>query len=96
MEVREGDKLICVKKASFFHRDMEKDFTNGKIYEVKKIIMGNPNGPIPFDTLVIYDDRNSIRFLNYNKLGPSLGKILMSIKQLRRKKLIKISNGISI
>lgn len=96
MKVKEGDKLICQKpKLRFFKSDPEPNFTDGKIYEVKTIMIGNPKGGKPFETLVIYEDNNTIRFLNNDEILPdtSLGKILIGIKELRKRKLKKL-NGI--
>lgn len=99
MKVKEGDKLICYKpKRSFFRKDHEPFFTNGNVYEVDKIFLGNPNTGQPFETLVIYDDLHHLRFLNYDEISPDcpLGKIFINIKELRKRKLKKLKDNIVI
>lgn len=104
MKIKEGDKLICHKpKKSFFRSDPEPFFTDGKIYEVDKLSIGNPNGTTPIETLVIYQDNHhpgwvrysgrGIRFLNNDEINPdtSFGKIFISIKELRKRKLKKLN-----
>ena len=100
MKVKLGDKLICSKpRIIWFLKDPEPNFTNGKVYEVISI----PIGVIPYtgvskSSLIIRDDKNSIRFLNYNEINPNstMGKIFMTIKQQRKKKLQRINEKSSL
>ena len=94
MKVKVGDKLICRKpKYRFYQKDPEPGFIDGKVYEVLRI----PIGVVPYcgvvsESLIIRDDKNSIRFLNYNEILPdsNLGKIFLTIKQERKLKLQKL------
>ena len=98
MNLTENDILICYKKKKnffdhfiYFTKDIEPGFTSGKIYEIKKVLMGSIDGSgRPFESLIIREDNGNMRFIN-DGLGESLSKILFSQKQLRKIKLRKIN-----
>jgi hypothetical protein len=96
MKVKLGDNLICRKNLKpWYTRDYEPAFTDGKVYEVTSVILGNPNGGgPPFKTLVIHDNNKHMRFLNNDEIRPDteLGRIFITLKQLRKEKLKKIEN----
>ena len=91
--MKAGDKLYCFKSKSKFFPIIRKkftEFTHGKTYEISSVMLGNPTGGSPFESLVFYDDKGDMRYLNYNSLG-NLSEVLYTEKEFRKMKLKNIS-----
>ena len=99
--MKEGDKLICRKKKSFFSKDKNKNYTDGKIYQIENY---NKSAPVEYFlensitgeiehaftmpkicTLYITDDKGYDHFLELENMN-----IFITESELRKLKLKKI------
>ena len=98
MKYKEGDKLVCRKKKRFFFsKDKDLTFTNGKVYEIEKYYITEPDGKSEYafsmpkvNVLYIIDDQGYIRFLD---LTVNIN-IFLTESELRKEKLKKINKKV--